>query len=273
MPVTQSDVNRAIKAFGLEHKPICLHSSFRSFGPVAGGPQAVINAFLDAGCTLLVPTFSHEAFAIAPPAHLQVAHNGWDYGYQPSRPARPQTIYTPECSDIDADMGALPAAVLAIPEHVRGDHPLNSFTAVGSLARTLVSIQRPEHVYGPLEHLSELGGFVILAGVGLTRMTLLHLAEAQAGRTLFRRWALGSDGKALAAETGGCSEGFKKLAPALAPYVRHAQVGPSHWHLFHAAEVLEVAAEAIRADPAITYCDDPACERCRDTLAGGPNLP
>ncbi len=41
---------------------------------------------------------------------------------------------------------------------------------------------------------------------------------------------------------------------------------------FPAQAVLELAADAIRTCPEITRCDDPACVRCADAVAGGPLL-
>jgi aminoglycoside N3'-acetyltransferase len=272
MNITQADVRCAVLALGLEHSPVCLHTSLRSFGPLEGGLMAVVQAFLEADCTLLVPTFSYEAFAIAPPTGLQFANNGYDYSYRTSRPPSTQNVYTPRVTELDEDMGALPAAVLAMPEHFRGDHPLNSFSAVGPQAQKLVEAQNPAHVYAPLELLSELGGFVVLAGVGLNRMTVLHLAEQRAGRTPFRRWAQDREGNPMAAEVGGCSEGFEKLAPILAPYVQRTQVGTSRWQAFQASRVVKVVAKAIRAMPDITHCDNPGCERCHDAISGGPIL-
>jgi hypothetical protein len=100
----------------------------------------------------------------------------------------------PASNEIDDDMGALPAAVLARPGRVRGDHQLSSFTAIGPLAEQLMRDQAPLHVFAPLEALTDTGGVVLLMSVGLDSTTLLHLAEQRAGRTLFRRWANGPEG-------------------------------------------------------------------------------
>lgn len=270
MGVNRAEINHVIRSLGLEDKPACLHSSLRSFGPVEGGPLTLVNAFLEAGCTLLVPTFSHKAFAIAPPDHLKLDRNGYDYSYQTSRLKRTQAAYTPSSTEIDGDMGALPAVVLTLPEHTRGNHPLNSFSAVGPYAKTLTEGQDADCVYMPLMQLAELGGFVVLAGVGLTRMTLLHLAEQQSGRAPFRRWALAEDGEPEAVEVGGCSEGFGKLAPVLVPYVQRARVGTSEWQVFHAGDALRAVAKAVLDQPKLTHCDDMACERCNDAILGGP---
>lgn len=36
------------------------------------------------------------------------------------------------------------------------------------------------------------------------------------------------------------------------------------------AEIQAALAAAIRADPQITHCGNPDCERCNDALLGGP---
>jgi aminoglycoside 3-N-acetyltransferase len=104
-------------------------------------------------------------------------------------------------------------------------------------------------------------------------MTLLHLAEKEAGRVLFRRWARGADGRVIAVEVGGCSEGFGRLEPYLRPVVRTMAVGRSEWKSLPADEALSRAAAAIRTDPRVTHCGDPTCARCNDAVGGGPVLP
>ena len=182
-------------------------------------------------------------------------------------------MYSPEVLDIDRDMGAIPAAAVAWPGRVRGNHPLDSFTAVGPRASDLVARQTPTDVYAPLAALARMGGSVLLMGVGLEKMTLLHLAEKEAGRALFRRWADDARGRPAAVEVGGCSEGFGKLEPYLRPVMRRADVGQSRWTLLPAGQALARAAEAIRSDPQVTHCGVETCERCNDAVRGGPILP
>lgn len=271
MAVTQPEIQSAIRALGLAGRPVCLHSSLRSFGHVEGGAPAVVRSFLDEGCTLLVPTFS-STFAVEPPPHLRFERNGWDYGAGPTRSEGRSSVYTPEAPDIDREMGAIPAAVLDWQGRVRGRHPLDSFTAVGPRASELAAGQTPLDVYAPLKALTQAGGFVLLAGVGLERMTLLHLSEKEAGRTLFRRWANGDDGQPAAVEVGGCSEGFGKLEPYLRPSMRTMLVGQSVWKSFPAEQALSLATAAIREDPRVTHCGVLTCARCNDAVAGGPVL-
>lgn len=272
MVTTEKDVRHALRSLGLSGQAVCLHSSLRSFGHVEGGAATVIEAFLEEGCTLLVPTFS-SAFEVAPPPHLRFERNGWNYETQHASGRASDGIYTPDTTEIDDYMGAIPAAVLARPERVRGDHPLDSFTAAGPRAAELASGQMPSDVYAPLDALIRAGGFVLLMGVGLERMTLLHLAEREAGRTLFRRWARGADGETFVVAVGGCSEGFGRLDPHLRSIMRTATVGQSVWRLFPAEQALKLAGETIRSDHQITHCGVPACERCDDAVAGGPILP
>jgi aminoglycoside N3'-acetyltransferase len=270
--VTIDSIQNAARSLGLSGRPICVHASLRSFGWVEGGPQTVIDGLLAEGCTVVVPTFSWDSFAVDPLLHQQPARNGSDYVAQPRERAGTHRIYTPDSTELDqADMGAIPAAVLAMPDHVRGNHPLCSFSAVGPLARELISAQAPLRVFGPLELLADRHGTIILMGVGLDSMTFLHLAEQHAGRNLFRRWANGSDGRPMEVEVGGCSQGFPQLESILKRYARQTTVGQSVWYTYEANESLHAAAEAIRNRPPITRCNKPRC-RCDDAILGGPIL-
>ncbi len=264
-----ADIQHALRSLGLSGQCFCVHSSLRSFGWVEGEAQAVVDAILAEGCTLLVPTFTE--FEVSPPPHLRPARNGRNYSsVAPEEDT--SVLYSRDMTEVaEEDMGAIPAAVLRMPERVRGDHPLCSFAAIGPLAHELIAGQAPLDVNAPLRALAERDGFVLLMGVGLEAMTLLHLAEQRAGRVLFRRWANGPEGQVVMVETGGCSDGFHTLEAPLSPLRREARVGDSRWQVFPAADALEVASEAIRRDPAITHCGVSPC-RCDDAVLGGPVL-
>ncbi|ONK14505.1 AAC(3) family N-acetyltransferase [Streptomyces sp. MP131-18] len=172
-------------------RPVMVHASLRSFGePVEGGPDGVLDALLGRGRTVLVPAFTESFFLAAAPAHLRPGRNGTDYATPPDESARPPGhAFRVDCGLVDPAMGALPAAVLARGGVHRGLHPLDSFAAVGPLAAGLAAAQSPSDVYGPVRALAAAGGTVLLLGVGLSRMTALHLAEQRSGRRLFVRWA------------------------------------------------------------------------------------
>jgi aminoglycoside N3'-acetyltransferase len=270
VPVTIEDIRRAIRAAGLSGQPLCVHSSLRSFGQVEGGAVTVVRALLDEECTVLVPTFS-LTFSIPPPPDMRPPRNAWDYDHPIPDPLGVGRSYTPETNEVGGWLGVIPATVLKMEGRVRGNHPLNSFSAVGPLAHELVDRQAPDNVYAPLERLAELGGYVVLMGVGLTSMTLIHLAERMAGRTMFRRWANDIDGAAMMVEVGSCSTGFDRFDPVLAPFERRTMVGDSSWRIFPAGPALEAATQAIRDDPTITHCGKADC-RCNDAVLGGPIL-
>jgi aminoglycoside N3'-acetyltransferase len=267
--LTSNDVRVAIRGSGLTGRAVCLHSSFRSFGEVEGGPEAIVQPFLDEGCTLMVPTYSYWAWTDAPDdPELRPERNGWDYGSVREPAARP---FSSDASEVSPEVGAIPAAVAASPRRHRGRNPGVSFSAVGSDAETLIRPQTAVDPFAPLRVLARLRGFVVMAGVGLERMTLLHAAEEAAGRVPFMRYALTNNG-VVAFATGGCSEGFGNLMPTLEPLRTEALVGKSRWMIFPATEALQAAAAAIRADATITHCGDPECSRCDAAAAGGPLL-
>lgn len=271
MTVREADLRRGIEELGLAGLPVCVHSSMRSFGHVEGGADAVIDAFLATGCTLVVPTFRY-ANEIEPPEDAPVyERNGWSEARRARLVSATPEHYAPNSNTLtESEMGAIPAAVLRRPERARGLHPIDSFSAVGPLAGEIIATQTPMNVYGPLRAIGARGGHVVLMGVGLNRMTLLHAAEQDSGRELFHRWALDREGQPVEALIGGCSEGFHRLEPAIGHLARETQVGQSRWRAFPVNATLAAAADAIRTNPQITHCGDPECGTCPDAVLGGP---
>jgi aminoglycoside 3-N-acetyltransferase len=219
----------------------------------------------------MVPTFSY-AFGIPPPPNMRPTRNGWNYAESIGPTSGIGLVYDQDTKLIDSDMGAIPTEIVNRPDRIRGNHMLDSFSAVGPLAHELISGQEPMNVFAPLNALAEKNRSVILMGVGLERMTLIHLAERRAGRNLFLRWANGYDKRPMEVEAGGCSDGFGNLKPILFPLMRETRVSQSLWRVFPARAVLEVAERAIRENPVLTHCANSACIRCNDAILGGPIL-
>ena len=259
-------LSELIKKLGLRNRPVCIHSSMRSFEPRLRTTD-LVSALLDSGCTLLVPTFSYF-FEISAPDEDQPARNGMDYT---RKPGASQRIYDQNQNALSVeDMGAFPAAVLARSDRERGNHPLNSFAAVGHLANELIAGQGWEDVYAPLRRLTELDGKLLLMGTDLTSLTFIHYAELLAGRELFIRWAWNVNHQPARARTGSCSKAFNQFAPALAPFSTERTVQNSLWQVFPAESSLEAIVRGITRDPGITHCGDRHCLRCQDAVAGGP---
>jgi aminoglycoside N3'-acetyltransferase len=276
MSVTVATISQAVRILGLSGQPICIHCSLASHGLAEGGASTIIGAVLAESCTILVPTFSWDAFAVSAPPAWCLDRSGWppgglhpwsDVAFIESAAHRQGRAFSPEANSLDRDMDALPAAVLSLPQRLRGNHLLNSFAAVGPLARSLVDRQTRLDVWTPLRALAQAHGSVLLMGVGLNRMSLLHLAEHMAGR-----WAIGREGHPIEMEVGSCSEGFGQLQPMLAPIRRATSVGPGMWQVFPATETLESASSATRSEPRMTHCGNVECRRCDDAILGGPIL-
>ena len=130
---------------------------------------------------MLVPTASFDAFAVMPfPKQVPPRDGGsadeWQrfLAAKTTSGAEAARVFTPEVIELDRDNGAIPAAVLALPQRIRGHHPLFSFAAVGPKAPELILAQQPLHVHTPFRALVAAAGYVVLMGVGLTGMTLIH---------------------------------------------------------------------------------------------------
>ena len=262
----------AIDDLHLADRPVMLHTSLRSFGTmIDGGADTLLDALLKRGCTVMAPAFTEPQFGLPAPADMRPARNGLDYAAVPSGTALPKgPAYSVDCGLINPHLGALPAVLIGRVGAVRGRHPLNSFAAIGPQAAELINAQSPDDVYGPIRELADRDGAILLLGVGLNRMTALHLAEQRSGRRLFRRWARDEEGEIRMVDVGSCSEGFRQLEPVLDPLARTAIVGASRWRAYPAQQALTAATAAIAAHQDITRCPDAGCVLCRDAIAGGP---
>lgn len=275
MIVSRADVSEAAERAGIAGSPVCLHASLRSFPRLEAGPETLVEGLLDTGATVVVATMANHAFAIPAPPQDRPAQNAVDYAAEDDRarsdpPPGLTRIYDPACTDVDSWLGATSAYVVQRSNRVRCRRPTGQLTAAGPLAAELISAEVDDDMFGPLRALVACGGSVLLAGVGLTAMTLLHVAEVEAGRRSFIRWAFGPDGTAVRSRGGACSEGFEALAPALNGVERRTVVGASLWRIYPAREAVEAATDAIRTDPEVTRCDTYGCIQCADAIAGGP---
>lgn len=265
--VNCADITRGIQEAGLENSILALHSSLKSFGQVEGGPDTVVRAFLEAGCTLVVPTFTYECAVMRPVR--AIPQNGWEPGWES---ADEPEDFSPAWNNITRDMGAIPASILKLPNRVRGRHPIDSISAIGPLAGEIIETQDFLNIFGPYEWMREHPQtYLLLMGVGFNRATPIHFAEELAGRRLFRRWGK-YEGQIVENELGGCSEGFDRLRPTVQEIERAIVVGQSQWLIYPFREFVDKISEAISSNPELTRCEEPDCPRCRDAVKGGPIL-
>lgn len=264
-------IRQGIQGLNLSGKPVCVHSSLRSFGVIEGGPESILNIFLEEGCTVMVPSFSYM-YQADPPGGNPYLQNAWADKPPAPVPADGMFGYDPAQNEISRDMGAIPAELLRREGRIRGKHPLCSFTATGPQADRIIRGQVPLDIFAPFREIAALSGEVLLMGVGLDTMTLIHYAEQLAGRRPFRRWAWSGDRQLTETEVGGCSSGFLDLEAATSGMARRIVVGSSHWTAYPVAPLLELTVATIKKSPDITRCSS-SCSRCNDAIAGGPVLP
>ncbi|MFI9643977.1 AAC(3) family N-acetyltransferase [Micromonospora sp. NPDC051925] len=262
----------AISCLHLTNRSVMLHTSLRSFGTVIdGGADAILDALLSRGCTVMTPAFTEPQFGVSAPVDMRPARNGVDHTAPPVSDTVPEVDpYRVDCGLINPALGLLPAVLVGRDDAVRGRHPLNSFAAIGPESAEIIDVQSPDDVYGPIRELADRDGVILLIGVGHDCMTALHLAEQRSGRRMFQRWARDVDGAVRMVEVGSCSAGFPKLEPVLGPLAQSVMVGASRWRAFPARQAIAVAAATIAAQQNITHCPDAGCLLCRHAIAGGP---
>jgi aminoglycoside 3-N-acetyltransferase len=177
MPLTRELLVADLRALGVREGMLLLvHSSLSAVGWVAGGEQALLEALSevvgDSG-TLVMPT---QSWQLCDPAYLNEAHvpREWWPTVRGSMPAY-DTARTPTRT-----MGALAELFRSQPGSLRSAHPHRSFAAAGPLARQVVAthdLDSPVGERSPLRLMVDLGGWVLLLGVGHQKNTTLHLAE------------------------------------------------------------------------------------------------
>ncbi|WP_067495590.1 aminoglycoside N(3)-acetyltransferase [Actinoplanes sp. TFC3] len=179
LPHTTASLTRDLRALGLATGDVVLlHSSASSIGYIAGGLQAIVQAFLDVlgpGGTLVVPTHTPDNSDPATWTRPPVPEAWWQVirddspGFDPARtPSR--------------WMGVLPEVVRTWPGALRSGHPQVSFAAVGALAAELTAAHDLGADLGedsPLGAIYRAHGKVLLLGCGYRSNTSLHLAETR----------------------------------------------------------------------------------------------
>lgn len=265
--LTKDDIVGQLGSLDIANKVVCLHSSFRSFGDVQGGPKTIIDAFLESGCTLVCPTFFYLAQTY--PARTNYLSNGIEYE---SVPEMRSVNYTGAPSQIEPSMGVIPKMLLGIEHTTRTKHPTNSFAIAGKDKALLLANQSPLNVYSSYKAIysENLPAVVILAGVDFEACTPIHYAEELAGKGLFRRWAV-QNGQVVEVEEGSCSDGFENLRPYVSKIEGEIEIGDSLVRVYDFHRLVDTIAEVIVCDPSVTHCGIENCHRCNDMARGGRN--
>jgi aminoglycoside 3-N-acetyltransferase len=262
MVLSVEDLRQHLQAAGLSGASVCIHASIKSLGPLAHGPETVIQSALLEEMTVLVPTQAWQYFSAPKPTDRgDIELNAESDGSIPLEMPSNQGFSTDSIM-VGSAMGILPRILLEKFPHTRGNHPLASFSVTGPRADFFTSTQAPDKPFAPIEQLIADKGKILLLGTNLTSVTALHYAEQLAGLSMLIRWALLSDGSVQECVVSGCSLGFENLSDLLRPIESTYLCGTSKWRIFDAEELVLSATKIFLEAPKIGTCDIHGCVRC-----------
>lgn len=257
MNTVESLVND-LRALGIASgDTVMVHASLRRLGPVAGGPEGVLDALLKA----IGPQGTVMAYVSWDRSPYEETLNGNQLS--PSeKEAWP--AFDPKTSAPYPGWGYLNAVICRHPAVVRSGNPDASMAAIGPLAETLVTEHPLGSGYGagsPIERFIQHRGKVLMLGAPLDAVTVLHYSEAIAdipGKRRVRlempiltpqgekRWvpyedwdSNGITDRFAAAMDGGGMDAVETIARAYVMLDRHAEgrVGMAPCFLFDAQDL------------------------------------
>ena len=248
--VTRAEMVAQLRLLGVREGGVLLvHSSFRAVRPVEGGPEGLIEALRT---------------ALGPQGTLAM----------PSATSDDEAPFDPASTPNREDLGIVPSLFWQMPGVLRSAH-FDAVAAAGPQAEWIVSgpfVLPPAAPGSAIDRIRELGGQVLLLGVGHDANTMLHLAEVVGGapyRSAFHYTA--ADGTRVEyGENDSCCERFALADEWLRAegLQREGQVGHAHARLIDAQDVVRVAAERVRAEPLIfLHGEEERCEECDEARA------
>ena len=243
----------------MEGDALFIHSSYKAFGGVEGGPQTIIDALLDtigpAG-TLIMPTFNYDFLKGV----------SWDFRTTPSQ------------------MGVLTELLRNDPRAKRMHHAIYSMSAIGKQADELAA-HRTNDCFGEttiFKKFRDWDAKILILGLPYSKsITFLHHCEQSAGvdyRFLkeFKGTAIDAQGK-LHEETytmfvrdveRGVVLDFEPIGALLdSQVVTQRQIGEADVRLMKCNDVFRVAVKAMKEHqgPGLTYILE-SPERARDWI-------
>lgn len=261
MTVRLRDLLLGFRELRLRDAPVIVHSSMKSFGPVEGGPDTVVDALGKAFTTVLVPTFTYKTMVIP---LIGPGENAMEYGSGEDKNKMAE-FFSPRMP-ADPLMGVIPETLRKYPRARRSTHPIQSFA--GFNADPYLARQTMDDPLGPLAALEEREGWTLLVGVNHTTNTSIHYAEKLAGRRQFVRWALTPKGVMECPGFPGDSAGFQAIAPDMEKFTRQVQIGGCLVQAVPLTMLFKMVVARIKLDPLALLCDQEDCERCNEVRRG-----
>lgn len=252
---TKEQLISQIRALGIgEGHLLHLKVSLKSLGPVEGGAQTLLDAFLEVvgpSGTLVVDAFS-QSFKL------------------PMSQAESNYISD---SHSKAYTGYFNQIFIQHPSMVRSRHPVQRFAAIGAFAHELMDNHTPfSPAYDVLERLARKGARNVNVGENIIGVGTTHVAIEE---TMLRKHNppmgvnyLDVDGEVKFFRVnwmGGCSRGCVKYVPEYERLglVTRGSVGYATAMVTDMHGTLAVDRQMIARDPSSFFCDDPTCKDCQ----------
>lgn len=246
--LSRAEVTDQLRALGVEQGGVLLvHTSFRATRPVEGGPLGLIEALRD---------------AVGPQGTVAM----------PSWTGSDDEPFDPMTTPASSDLGIVADTFWRLPGVLRSNHPF-AFAAAGPEAPRITSdpLPLPPHIpESPVGRIHDLGGQVLLLGVGHDADTTLHLAEVLAAvpYQLSKHCTVLRDGRPVQvqyAENDHCCERFALADQWLRSRGLQSEgpVGHAHARLARARDIVAVAREQLAHDP-LVFLHEPSagCAEC-----------
>jgi aminoglycoside 3-N-acetyltransferase len=236
-----------------EGDTLIVHSSLKSIGWVEGGASTVVHALRNAvgkRGTLLMPTFSDPQ------------PSGCFYlGRTPSR------------------TGLISEVFRTSPGVVRSRQPTHSVSVWGRLTDFSADHETtgPLGIDSPLHKAAQAGAKILMIGCGMTRCSLVHVAEAivrvpYLGKAVYSGYErdlqlVDIDGASHVyspRDVPGDSRAFSKVQQRMeqSGLIHHGLLGDARCLVFSGKAALMMAITMLREDPASLLCDNARCQVC-----------
>ena len=235
---------------------VFLHSSLKSIGWVEGGPDSVIDAFLDVVGSegmLIVPTLTFTF------AHGELSKFAFDPKETPSR------------------VGQITDRLWRRPKAFRSAHPTHSIAAIGPRAEELVVGHEKTSTFGkdgPYRRYVDWGAKILFLGVEGNSNTTLHAIEDWLDLPYMQveqAAVKGADGERTIVEVTKCPMGDRdfyrkgsKVERLLedSGMIRRGNVGAAASFWLPSQEMVQAVVEGIYEHPPLLLCDREECDFC-----------
>ena len=181
-PITKEVLIHKFSQLGIKQgDTLLVHASLSSLGYVVGGAEALYYA--------LRVVIGNEGTIVVPSQTVEISDTAsWQYPPVPqewhdvirlSIPA-----YSKELSYSKA-MGAFSQLIGILPDSIRSNHPMYSFTAIGEKASEIIEQDSFDFPFGeesPLGRMYSIGAKILMIGTDFETNTSLHLAESRLNR-------------------------------------------------------------------------------------------